>query len=323
MTEGAGRFARTVLGDVPADELGIVDAHDHLFFRSRQLPGHELDDADAAVSELRGFRALGGRTVAQWTPYGLGRRAEALAAVAKAGDVHVIAATGMHQAAHYEPGVVENVYGRLDELFVEELTVGMDGGTLPRAGMIKVAGGFHGLDDHARTVMAAAARAHHATGAPIGVHHELGTASLDVLDLLCGRHGVPPERVILGHLNRFPDPSVHAEAGRAGAFLAFDGPSRANHATDWRLFDLLAALVEAGHADRLLLGGDTTTAAARASTGGGPGIPYLLRVMRPRIVRDLGEAVAEQIFVANPARAFAVDWRGGDRPRAAGPGAAG
>ncbi|MCO5970116.1 phosphotriesterase family protein [Actinoallomurus soli] len=317
------RFARTVLGDVPADELGICDAHDHLFFRSTRLPGQELDDVDAAVAELRGFHALGGRTVVQWTPYGLGRRAEALAGVARAGGVHVIAATGMHQAAHYEPGVVEEVYGRLDELFVGELTEGMDGGSLPPAGMIKVAGGFHGLDDHARTVMAAAARAHHATGAPIGIHHELGTASLDVLDLLCGRHGVPPERVILGHLNRFPDPSVHAEAGRAGAFLAFDGPSRANHATDWRLFDLLAALVEAGHADRLLLGGDTTTAAARASTGGGPGIPYLLRVMRPRIARDLGEAVAEKIFVSNPARAFAVEWRGADRPRAAEPGEAG
>ncbi|MCO6007211.1 hypothetical protein NE236_19710 [Actinoallomurus purpureus] len=301
--------ARTVLGDVPADALGICDAHDHLFFRSPRLPGQELDDVDAAVAELRGFRALGGRTVVQWTPYGLGRRADALAKVARAGDVHVIAATGLHQAVHYDPDVLERVRGRLDELFVEELTEGMHGGGLPRAGMIKVAGGFHGLDDHARTVMAAAARAHHATGAPIGVHHELGTASLDVLDLLWGRHGVPPERVILGHLNRFPDPSVHVEAGEAGAFLAFDGPSRANHATDWRLFDLLAALVEAGHADRLLLGGDTTTAAARASTGGGPGMPYLLRVMRPRIVRDLGEAVAEKIFVENPARAFAVDWR--------------
>lgn len=112
-----------------------------------------------------------------------------------------------------------------------------------------------------------------------------------------------------------PGPDRARGGGEAGAFLAFDGPSRANHATDRRLFDLLAALVEAGHADRLLLGGDTTTAAARASTGGRPGMPYLLRVMRPRIVRDLGEAVAEKIFVDNPARAFAVDWCSGNRRR--------
>jgi phosphotriesterase-related protein len=58
----------------------------------------------------------------------------------------------------------------------------------------------------------------------------------------------------------------------------------------------------------LLLGGDTTTATARAATDGGPGLPYLLRVPRPRIERELGADVAGQIFVHNPARAFAADW---------------
>jgi phosphotriesterase-related protein len=200
------------------------------------------------------------------------------------------------------------VRDRLADLFVAELTRGMDGGSAPRAGMIKVAGGFHGLDGHARQVMVAAARAYHETGAPIGVHLELGTAALDVLDLLCGDLGVPPARVILGHLNRSPDPRVQRKAAEAGAFLAFDGPSRANHATDWRLLDSLVALVDAGHAGQLLLGGDTTTAAARAATDGGPGMPFLLRVLRPAIAGELGEAVAEKIFVANPARAFQVDW---------------
>jgi predicted metal-dependent phosphotriesterase family hydrolase len=48
---------RTVLGDVSAAELGVCDAHDHLFFRSAQLAGQELDDVDAAVAELRAFAA--------------------------------------------------------------------------------------------------------------------------------------------------------------------------------------------------------------------------------------------------------------------------
>jgi 5-phospho-D-xylono-1,4-lactonase len=174
--------------------------------------------------------------------------------------------------------------------------------------MIKTAGSFHGLDPHARAVLIAAADAHHATGAPIGVHHELGTAAPDVLDLLCRDQGVPPDRVILGHLNRNPDLPVQLEVAASGAFLAFDGPSRANHATDWRLFDSLTALAGRGHSAQLLLGGDTTTAAARAATDGGPGLPYLLRVLRPRIERELGADVAGQIFVHNPARAFAADW---------------
>lgn len=305
-----GRSARTVLGDVPAGGLGVCDAHDHLFLRSPRLPGEPLDDPAAAAAELRAFAALGGRTVVQWTPYGMGRRADALAELSRATGVHVIAATGLHQDVHYAPELLARVRDGLAELFVAELTEGMNGGAGPRAGLIKVAGGFHGPDAHARHVMTAAARAHHATGAPIGVHHELGTGALDVLDLLCGRLDVPPEAVILGHLNRFPDAGVHRRAAEAGAFLAFDGPSRANHATDWRLFEVLTALVAAGHADRLLLGGDTTSAAARAATGEGPGMPYLLRVLRPRVERELGSDVATKIFVTNPARAFtAARWR--------------
>jgi len=205
---------RTVLGDVPAAELGQVDAHDHLFFRSAQFPpGQELDDPGAAADELRAFAALGGGTVVQWTPYGLGRGSALLPEVSRAAGVHVVAATGLHQAAHYPPGTVERVLaGGLAELFIGELTEGLlagetdeageagqagaggDGRLPHRAGMVKVAGSFHSLDRHARTVMAAAAEAHHATGAPIGIHLEHGSAALDVLDLLCGQLAVPAAR---------------------------------------------------------------------------------------------------------------------------------
>jgi predicted metal-dependent phosphotriesterase family hydrolase len=120
--------------------------------------------------------------------------------------------------------------------------------------------------------------------------------------------GVPAGRIILGHLNRSPDLREQLRLAATGAFLGFDGPSRANHPTDWRLGDSLAALVAEGHGGQILLGGDTTTAAARASTGGGPGIAYLLRVLRPRLVELLGEEAVEQILVANPARAFGTHW---------------
>jgi len=193
-------------------------------------------------------------------------------------------------------------------VFVAELTEGI-GTSGVRAGLIKVAGGFHALDAHARWTMTAAAEAHHATGAPIAVHLELGTGALDVLDLLCGELGVPPHRVVLGHLNRSPDLTVHREAAASGCYLAFDGPSRTHHATDWRMPDAVRALAEAGHGDRLLLGGDTTTAAAR-SVNGGPGMPYLLRRVRPRLAVELGEEAVRRILTDNPGRAFAVEWPG-------------
>lgn len=311
---------RTVLGDIAPESLGVCDAHDHLFMAMPALAGQELDDPAAARAELGAFRDLGGGALVQWTPFGLGRMAAELPAVSRAAGVHVVAATGLHQAAHYGPPVKARL-DALDEhalaaLFVSELTEGLVDGDDPagprvtaRAGMIKVAGLFHGLDGHTRRVMTAAAEAHHATGAPIGIHHEMGTAALDVLTLLHDELGVPASRILLGHLNRFPDPGIHRELAASGAFLAFDGPSRAHHATDWRLVQCLEELAAAGHAGQLLLGGDTTSSAGRAATGGGPGVPFLLRVLRPRITEALGEKAAQAVFVENPARAFAVDWR--------------
>ncbi|MDV9176866.1 phosphotriesterase [Streptomyces sp. W16] len=298
---------RTVLGDVDPGELGVCDAHDHLFLRSPRLPGQELEDASAARAELAAFRSVGGGCVVQWTPYGMGRRVADLPSLSRATGVHVVCATGLHQAAHYSRELLASLRGRLAGVFVAELTEGV-GPSGVRAGVIKVAGGFHGLDAHDRWTMTAAAEAHRATGAPIAVHLESGTGALDVLDLLCGELGVEPHRVILGHLNRSPDHVIQRQAAETGAYLAFDGPSRANHATDWRMPDGVRALAEAGFGDRLLLGGDTVVAGAR-SVDGGPGMPYLLRRVGPRLALELGEELVRRMFRENPARAFAVDWR--------------
>ncbi|MEU4929179.1 phosphotriesterase [Streptomyces yokosukanensis] len=297
---------RTVLGDIRPEELGVCDAHDHLFLRSVQLPGRELDDAPAARAELAAFRAAGGAAVVQWTPYGMGRRAADLPELSRTTGVRLVCATGLHQAAHYARDALDTLRGRLAEVFVSDLTEGI-GTTGVRAGLIKVAGGFHALDAHARWTMTAAAEAHHATGAPVAVHLEQGTGALDVLDLLCGALGVPGDRVILGHLNRFPDPVVQREAAASGCWLAFDGPSRAHHATDSRMPEALGALADAGFGDRLLLGGDTVVAGAR-SVDGGPGMPYLLRRVRPRLVEALGAELVDRVLMDHPGRAFAVDW---------------
>ncbi|QNP68889.1 phosphotriesterase [Streptomyces roseirectus] len=302
------RAVRTVVGDVPPDRLGVCDAHDHLFLSSPRLPGEELRSVGAARAELAAFRALGGGAVVQWTPYRMGRRAADLPPLARESGVHIVAATGLHQAQHYDEAILKAVRGpRLAELFVAELTTGI-GLSGVRAGFVKVAGGFHALDRHARWTMTAAAEAYHATGAPIAVHLELGTGAPDVLDLLCGELGVPPERVVLGHLNRAPDLLTHRHVAASGCYLAFDGPSRAHHATDWRMPDAVLALVEAGFGDRLLLGGDTTTAGAR-SVNGGPGMPYLLRRVRERLAAVVGAEAVGRMVTENAGRAFSVEWR--------------
>jgi hypothetical protein len=73
------------------------------------------------------------------------------------------------------------------------------------------------------------------------------------------------------------------ELAGAGAFLAFDGPNRASHPTDWRLIDVIADLIEAGFADRVLVGADSLDATARFATGGGPGAAGVLTHTAARV----------------------------------------
>ena len=287
---------RTVLGDIPSDALGVCDAHDHVFFASAALPGEELTDRDAALAELRGFAEAGGQALVQWTPLGLGGDREGLAALSRATGVRLVAATGLHQSIHYER---EPAGDDLAQRFVDELTDAVP------AGVIKIAGQYHRLGSYEERAFEAAAAAAATTGAPVCVHTEMGThadAILERLDAL----GVAPGRVVLGHLNRNPDAGLHLERARSGAFLAYDGPSRANHFTDWRLFDLLHHMASDGALGQVLLGADTTTRSATTTAGGGPGMKGLMQTTRRRLQRELGPTAAAAVFVHNPARAFAL-----------------
>ncbi len=290
---------RTVLGDVTPDTLGVTNAHDHLFFGSSTLPGQELDDVRLARAEAEAFMAAGGQAIAQWTPRGLGRRRADLATLASATGLVIISATGRHRAAHY--GESESICSpdTLAQRFIEDI----DASTSP-CGLIKIGSGFHHLDTFERTSVEAAAIAHAATGAPIAIHLELGTAGELVVSGLT-RLGVPETSIMLGHLGRNPDDGYLLDLAACGTFLCFDGPSRANHQTDWRTPSLIAALVEHGHGEQVLVGGDTTTAAARSVTSG-PGMPNLLGRFAQSVRRLVGDDAWPAITVANPARAFTL-----------------
>ena len=291
-------FVRTVLGDVDPATLGVTDSHDHLFFRSPRLPGQELADVAAAAAEARAFAAAGGATIVQWTPRGLGRHLDDLPAIASGCGLNIVSATGRHRAEHYDPARVEESVDELTSAFLADV----NRGAAP-CGLVKIGTGYHHLDDVERVSLEAAAHAYHESGVPIAVHLELGTGGDLVLDVL-HRHGVDPGAVVLGHIGRDPAEDSILDLASAGAFLCFDGPSRANHRTDWRTPACIETLIEHGHLGQILVGGDTTTAAARSVTGG-PGMPGLLNRFGRTLRRRLGDEAWTAIVRSNPAQAFA------------------
>src|SRR4030081_2755925 len=91
----------TVLGPIAPNQLGVTDAHDHLFLRTPALPGQEFDDAARAIEEVGDARRGGLQAIVEVTPIGCGRRPAGMRAVAESTGVHVVGATGYHRDAHY------------------------------------------------------------------------------------------------------------------------------------------------------------------------------------------------------------------------------
>ena len=296
------KIVRTVRGDIEPGDLGPCDSHEHLFLVTPAQPGDEFDDVGRAIEEAGTLVAAGGRALVDWTPIGLGRDLDGLRAVAEATDLHVVAATGLHRDVHYAAD--DPLRSATEDELADRFTA-----DLRNCGIVKVGASYHHLSPFEEKAFDAAAAAHARMGAPVCVHTEHGTLGLAIVERL-RELGVPPTSVVLAHLDRNPDAGEHAETADAGAWLQLDGPGRTKYWPDSVILALIAELAESGHADRLLLGGDTGRRSMMRSYGGGPGLDYVFARFKPRLERELGRKLSEQIFVTNPARAFAFAPRG-------------
>jgi phosphotriesterase-related protein len=305
---------RTVLGDVPSDRLGVCYAHEHLVIDGGLPklvnPELALERVEDAVAELAPCVAAGLGAVVDAMPADAGRNVVKLAEVSRRTGVHVVAATGLHHARFYG----ERHWGELlapeemAELFVGDLTEGVDANdlngpvvrrTAHRAGVVKVAGSLDGPSERDRRVFEAAAIAVARAGAPLLTHCEAGTGGLAQLDLL-EQLGVPAERVILSHTDKVVDRGHHRELLATGAYLVYDQGIRSPEGTA----RLVRWMVEDGHGSRLLLGTDGARRSLWSVLGGSPGLAALRTRLGERLAGELGPAVMDRIWVANPAAAL-------------------
>ncbi|GAA5210641.1 phosphotriesterase family protein [Microbacterium kyungheense] len=309
-------FVRTVTGDIDPAELGRVDYHEHLFQVSPLLPGDDLDDESASAGEAAQLRASGFEAMVDATPLGLGRRPGAIARISQATGLRVVMTTGVHRREHYATGhpLLEASAEQLAAAFLRDLTegaaefaetdagatAGSEASVPPRAGVLKAGLGYWRIDDAAARTIEAIGAAHRETGAPVMVHLEHGTAAFEALEALAAA-GVPAHRVALAHIDRNPDPGLHAELAAAGAFLGYDGAARAKDWPDSMLLDCLIATAEAGGPRRILLGGDVARRTRYVAYGGMPGLRYLGERFVPRLVTQGGADLADAVLRRNPA----------------------
>ncbi|MGL4651116.1 MAG: phosphotriesterase family protein [Caldilineaceae bacterium] len=308
---------QTTLGPLPAAALGRINAHEHLIleggYTTVSEPDFKLDNVEKAIQEVARWQAAGGGAILDAQPFGCGRNVDKLIAVSQATKLPIVVATGFQHRKFYLPDHWQYRYEdeTLHNLLLAECVEGVDANGYDgpqvrrspvKAGAIKVAGDYNYVSANMRRLIGVVGQVHRTTGLPVFAHTEVGTACDDLLDLLEAA-GVAPERVMISHVDRNPDPWLHKRLAARGAYLQYDTPSRAKYLPDSTVAGLLRTLVDAGFADRLLLGGDLARRSYWRSYGGGPGLDYLLAVFTPRL-RDEGftDAELDLIWRQNPAR---------------------
>jgi predicted metal-dependent phosphotriesterase family hydrolase len=309
-----GDWIMTVRGRLPARDLGLTLTHEHALanfqpYEEWMRAPRTYDRAEVVrrvQPHLQRIANLGCRSFVDATAVGLGRDPALLAALSQASGLNILTTTGNYAAFdnRFLPQYVrDESHQTLSERWIREFEDGIDG-TEVRPGFIKL--GFNGsvLSDVERKLIRAGAAAHLATGLTIGAHTGAAVSAYQQLAELEAA-GVHPSAWIWIHAQNETDPVKYYDAARRGAWISLDGvspESLAQHA------DRVVLLRDAGLLKRVLVSQD----AGWYSVGepdGGKFRPYdtVFTEFVPALkARGLSEAEIDQIFVRNPATAFAV-----------------
>ena len=123
------RVVRTVLGDIPANELGVCYPHEHLVGKPPahlSEPDFELTSRDAAILEMQRFREAGGSALVDMSTMDYHRDIQGLMAVSDQSGVQVIAATGFNKDKFSKPHVDRMNDEEMYRLFFTDVTEGIE-----------------------------------------------------------------------------------------------------------------------------------------------------------------------------------------------------
>ncbi len=332
-------FAQSVLGRVPEDKLGITLCHEHIFddLRSYFDPSHQkedfskvnganaekirldpisskdnllLSDLDLAIDELSFFTKLGGRTIVECSPIGVGRNLDQLRMVSKALNLNIIAGTGFYIDSFHPPYVATKTETELAEIFTSEIRDGI-GEQRSKCGMIGEIGTGSPVTENEKKVLRAAVESQRRTGAPITIHTWSFSKQVQNTVKLLQDEGATLEKVVLGHIDYSgQDPEYHSLLAKSGCFLGFDnfgsgtqnGEWAAGRPTDDKRVTSVIELVKRGFISQILISQDISFKTSLRRFGG-QGYDHILRAVVPRLKR--GGLNDEQLFTIleeNPKR---------------------
>ncbi|RHW32367.1 phosphotriesterase [Lysinibacillus yapensis] len=304
----------TVLGTIATEELGVTAIHEHIGFG---LPGCDLDTQwwskaeemfETTIQKLQRFREHGGKTFVDCTGIGNGRDIPYFQVLSRKTGVNIVAVTGFVAGDSALPYFRDKSIEYLTNLFVHEITVGIDG-TSAKAGAVKVGVSRGGLSELDERIYRAAARAAAKTGVPVITH--LSTNAERQMELF-EMEGLSIDRAIIGHADIGPDVDEERDVmiAKRGGYVGFDTigyDAELENAPYWscgrqeRIQHFLSFL-EKGYLKNAVISADANCWPLGWPGVEGHSVNYLFEEFIPDLRKaGVDEGIIEQLLVHNPA----------------------
>jgi phosphotriesterase-related protein len=332
----------TVTGAIEPAELGVTLIHEHVFIdiscyyrppadllgqrltaeplrmgmlgwvRQNSMSSRanlKLDDARVAAEELKIFADLGGKSLVDQTPIGIGRNPKGLQSIARRTGLQVIAGCGYYIGASHPPEVAGRTTGQLTEQFVRDVVEGIDGSGV-RSGIIGEIGTSWPLQPDEEKVLRAAAGAQKQTGAPMSIHPGPSREAPGRIVAILREEGVDLHRILMSHIEARYRSLIddYVSLAQTGCRLGFDTFGREQyfaalgrqHPQDDQRMDVIAELVRRGLAGSIMLSQDVCYRSDLCRYGG-HGYGHILRNIVPRLdQRGVAHTDIETMMVVNP-----------------------
>ncbi|MEO9299279.1 phosphotriesterase family protein [Devosia alba] len=301
------RYLYTTLGKLPADRLGMILPHEHVFvdLRTPDQPGYAEAETESVVSlmvpQIEAIKALGVTALVECSTGGVGRRADLDLAVSIAANFPIVVPTGIYREPWIPAWVRDASQEALYQWMVDELDTEIEA-TGFRAGWIKISAGDDGITPLETRILRAATQASKKTGALIGSHTIRGSVVMDQLDII-EEEGGSPERFLSIHTHAEPDFALHKAIAARGAWIEYDNigavPVEESAA-------LIMRALDAGLGNHLLVSHDRGWYDPAQPNGGVPK-PYTVvnTELLPLLKRSgVTSDTVVQLFHKNPFAAF-------------------
>ena len=305
---------RTLRADIDPGAVGrgTVLFHEHLSIQLGANPSFH-SDVELMISEVRAAGEDGVSLIVDGGHADMRRDMVALRRIASETPVHIVASGGYYMQRTYPADIATKSAVQIAEDLVAEARRDRHGAF----GEIGQQGGVLTADE--RKVHEAVALAHVRTGIPVFTHNpynirlpdvprEAALLQLDIYEAA----GADLDNICIGHVCCLDDPraEIASEIARRGAYVGFDRVTLNGTMPDENRVGMAMALIDAGHADRLLLSSDFYSQPSLKSNGG-PGIAQTATVFGELLVEaGLDRPTLSRILSENPRRFLTFEPRG-------------